>query len=205
VPGNDGFYSSNLKNTPDNVKYDLQEKYAPKLLVWLAISPRGASKAYFRKSGNAVNQEVYQEILETRLLPFIKKNYSNGGYVFWPDLASAHYAAKVTNYLKSQNIPYIPRFMNPANLPEARPIEDFWGNLKMEVYKGDWVAKNLKELENRIVSCLRNMGLKVVQHHALGVRKRLDHIRRYGLLYFFLLVFQKIDKICFNLIYNKSI
>lgn len=181
VPGNDGFYSDNLNITPDSVKYNLREKYPPKLLVWLAISPKGVTKPYFRKSGNAVNQDVYHDILKQKLIPFIKKNYSTGGYVFWPDLASSHYANKVTNYLKSQNIPYIPKFMNPANLPEARPIEDFWANLKMEVYKGDWVAKNLQELENRIISCLGKMDLKVVQNHALGVRKRLDRIRRYGL------------------------
>jgi transposase len=181
TPGNDGFYSDNMNITPDNVKYNLQEKYPPKLLVWLAISPKGVSKPYFCKSKSAVNQDVYYQILKEKLVPFIKKNYSTGGYVFWPDLASAHYATKVTDYLKSQNIPYIPKFMNPANLPEARPIEDFWANLKNEVYKGDWVAKNLTELKKRIIYCLGKMDLKVVQDHAGDVRKRLDHIRRHGL------------------------
>jgi hypothetical protein len=45
--------------------------------------------------------------------------------------------------------------MNPANLPKARPIEDFWGSLKLEVYENDWVAKDLDELKARIKQCLR--------------------------------------------------
>ncbi len=35
--------------------------------------------------------------------------------------------------------------MNPANLPKARPIKDFWGSLKLEAYENDWVAKDLDE------------------------------------------------------------
>jgi transposase len=179
-PGNECFYTDNLNKTPDNVKYNYKEKYPDKLLVWLAISPKGMTKPIFRKSGNAINQDVYLQMLQKELVPFIKKNYSTGGYVFWPDLASAHYAGIVTKYLKDQNIPYVPKFMNPANLPKARPIEDFWANLKAEVYKNNWTAKNLEQLENRIRLCLGKMDTNLVQRHALAVRKRLDHIRRYG-------------------------
>ncbi len=73
--------------------------------------------------------------------------------------------------------------MNPANVPKARPIEDFWGNLKAKVYEGDWKAKNLKQLENKIRTCLSNMDLKVVQDHAKTVRSRLDIKRRHGVQY----------------------
>ena len=31
--------------------------------------------------------------------------------------------------------------MNPANVLKARPIEDFWANLKQKVYEKDWKAK----------------------------------------------------------------
>jgi hypothetical protein len=135
------------------VKYNQVQKYPPKLLVWLAISPKGTTKPWYRKSGIAINQNTYLEILKERLVPFIRRYYRSGGYVFWPDVASAHYAVKVQNYLKEMKIPVIPKDMNPANVPKARPIEDFWANLKAEVYKGDWKATTLKELENRIKLC----------------------------------------------------
>ena len=119
-------------------------------------------------------------MLKAQLLPFIKKYYKTDRYVFWPDLASAHYAGKVVKFLANQSIPIVPKYMNPANLPKARPIEDFWGNLKAKVYEGNWTAKNLTELENRIKYCLGKMDKNFVQKHALSIKGRLDHIRRHG-------------------------
>ncbi|RNA22474.1 glucosylceramidase 4 [Brachionus plicatilis] len=73
--------------------------------------------------------------------------------------------------------------MNPANVPKARPIEDCWGNLKAKVYEGDWKAINLKQLENKICTCLSNMDPKVVQNDVKTVRSRLDIIRRHVVQY----------------------
>ena len=44
--------------------------------------------------------------------------------------------------------------MNPANVPEARAIEDFWALLKRDVYKDGWSAKTTNELKNRIAGCV---------------------------------------------------
>lgn len=180
MPGNDRFYSDNIEKTPDSAKYNEVQKYPPKLLVWLAISPKGTSKPWFRKSGLAINQNTYLEIIQKRLEPFINTYYSEGGYVFWPDLASSHYAKKVQNYLAEKEIPLVPRKWNPANVPKARPIEDFWANLKADVYRGDWRAKDLKALENRIKLCLDKMKIEVVQNHCNSVKSRIDNIRRNG-------------------------
>ena len=162
-PGNDIFYSSDISKTPEHVKNRYKKKFEDKIMVWLAISPRGMSTPYFVPSGLAVNQDVYlEQCIKKRLEPMIKKYYSDGNYVFWPDLASSHYANQVQNYLIEKNIRYVAKFDNPANVPKARPIEDFWANLKAKVYEGDWKAKNLDQLKNRIRTCLRNMDLKVV-------------------------------------------
>ncbi len=89
--------------------------------------------------------------------------------MIWPDLAPAHYARKVTSYLTEKKINFVPRVMNPANLPKARPIEDFWCSLKLEVYE-----------KARIKKCLRKIDVSVVQQYALSVPKRLDDVRRNG-------------------------
>lgn len=180
-PGNDSFYSDNVQQTPETVRNKFKTKYEKKIMVWLAISPRGVSNPYFVPSGLAVNQHVYiKECIKKRLEPMIKKYYSGGGYVFWPDLASSHYAKLVQKHLVKQNIPFVAKTDNPANVPKARPIEDFWGNLKQKVYDKCWKAKNLKELENKIKLVMRNMDLNLVQRHCMSVRRRLDTIRRYG-------------------------
>ena len=46
---------------------------------------------------------------------------------------------------------------NPANLPEVRPIEDFWSILKAKVYENNWEAKTLHQIEVRIERCLKEV------------------------------------------------
>jgi hypothetical protein len=144
--GNNIFYSSNLNLTPKSVSSNYRSKYEPKLLVYILISPRGMCKPYFRPSGLAVNQDVYlEECIKKRVVPFIRKNYRPG-----------QYAHTVQDYLKTNHITYVPKWCNPANVPKARPIEDFWGNLKENVYKGDWRAKDLDSLKKNSVMPEKN-------------------------------------------------
>ena len=96
---NDRFYSNKLQNTLFNARNKFKAKFEEKILVWVAISPRGKSKALFFKSGLAINQSIYKEqCLDKGLVPFIDKYYSRCGYVFWPDLASTHCAKSFCNH-----------------------------------------------------------------------------------------------------------
>jgi hypothetical protein len=77
--------------------------------------------------------------LEKRLLPFINEYHQDHNYIFWPDLASAHFAATTVAWM-DQNVNYVPKRLNPPNVPQARPIEKFWGCLAQKVYEGGWEA-----------------------------------------------------------------
>ena len=100
-----------------------------------------------RPSGMAINQEVYlNECIKKRLVPFVQEHYRNGKYVFWPDLASSHFAKSVIEWLNNNNVKFVPKNLNIANVPEARPIEDFWAIMEKYVYKDGWTARNVTEL-----------------------------------------------------------
>lgn len=114
-------------------------------------------------------------------MPYIRANY-NENYVFWPDKASSHYAKVVVQYMDSEGVHYIAKNDNPSNVPEARSIEDFWAILKSRVYANAWRAENTRQLANRIKRCLRNMDQDLVQRLAESTRKRLDNIRRKGVV-----------------------
>ena len=47
ISGNDRFYSSNVATTPESIKNKYKTKFEEKLLVWLAMSPKGMSKPFF--------------------------------------------------------------------------------------------------------------------------------------------------------------
>lgn len=98
---NSGFWTSNIDEAPNHIKFKSKQKFEKKLLVWIAISPRGISQPFIAPSGLAINQEVYlKECIKKRLIPFIKKYHSDNNFVFWPDLASSHYANSVINHLR---------------------------------------------------------------------------------------------------------
>ena len=136
INGNDIFYTSNIDSIPAGVKYTEVTKYKKKLHVWICISELGVSAPIFRQSGMAVNADVYLKTIKRSLILFIGKYHSNNDYKFWPDLPSSHYANKVVDYYRAQNIKFVEKLENSANVQEARPIEEVWAIFKREVYKG---------------------------------------------------------------------
>lgn len=182
INGNDIFYSSDSNLTPPKVKYKEKAKFEKKILVWIAASPKGLSEPYLVPSGMAINKEIYKtECIQRRLLPFINTNYSEDEYLLWSDLASSHYANNVLDFMRQNNINFVEKNENPANVPEVRPIENYFGYLKGKVYEDGWEAKNLDQLARKIRKCLKNIDLKVIQELFSNTRARLDKVRRYGL------------------------
>ena len=55
--------------------------------------------------------------------------------MLWRDLASPHYAKTVVDYFREGKLKFSEKIKNPANVPEDRPIEDFWSILKSKVYE----------------------------------------------------------------------
>ena len=183
INGNSYFYSSNIEETPSSVKFSPTAKFNEKILVWICISNCGMSQPYFTPSGMAINQKVYlEECIIKRLMPFINKYHSDGKYLFWPDLASAHYAKIVTSYFIEKKINYVQKWDNPPNLPECRPIENFWSILKGLVYKNNWQAQNLDQLKKRIKYCLSLVDKNLIHRLCHKVPSLIDNVRRNGVI-----------------------
>lgn len=51
-----------------------------------------------------------------------------------------------------ENVNFVDKGINPPNVPQARPIENFWGWLVQKVYEGGWEAKTEQQLIRRIES-----------------------------------------------------
>ncbi|XP_065665519.1 uncharacterized protein LOC136086945 [Hydra vulgaris] len=175
MPGNSGYYTNNKKTCPENVRFLGKEKFPKKLLMW--ISDRGMSKTLFRTSKDvAINSSIYiNECLEKRLLPFNHKYHGDFNYLFWPDLASSHYSKDSLNWM-DQYLYYVDKESNPPNVPQARPIENFWGHLAQKVYEGDWQVSTEQVLIDRIKLKQQEIDLNFLQSHMEGVRAKLRSI-----------------------------
>ena len=103
MPSNAGYYASAGGDVPFHIMYRPESKYPRKLLVWIAISPRGMTKPVM-PSRNNVNGDVYRKkCLENVLIPFLEENYLERDMIFWPDLASATMPAKQWNSWRRRN------------------------------------------------------------------------------------------------------
>jgi transposase len=182
-PGDEFFFSSSPQETTNSVKYKGKRKFEPKIMLWIAISKNGMSKPYFQKGGLAVDNYVYwNKCLKPKLLPFIQQHHQDGNYIFLPDKASWHYSNYVIEELGKHGVKYVTKYRNPTNVPQCRPIEDFFGYLQGLVYENGWEAENLQQLERRIVYCLKKVDLNVVQRSMNGVSKRLRKAADHGVL-----------------------
>ena len=83
-----------------------------------------------------MDTDVYIGKCLPKLLKFIEKYHLGDKCIFWPDLASSHYAHKTSAWLNEKRIPFVPKVVNPLNVPKVRPIEDFWSILADKMYSG---------------------------------------------------------------------
>lgn len=130
VPGNE-FYNVVDGNEVDRESMlKRKEKFYKKFLVWQAIAETGEVSEPYITIGT-INKEIYlEECIKQRLVPFINDMRKKYNVLFWPDLASSHYANCVTDYLKNENIQFVQKDDNPPNVPNLRPIERFWALCK---------------------------------------------------------------------------
>jgi transposase len=162
--GNTGFYTDELDTTPDKVRYARKAKFEPKVLVWAAISTAGISNLYVQTcKAMAVNTEVYTKKCLPKMVVFVKKHHKVKNIVFWPDLASCHYAKATLDWLTANKIRFVRKTDNPPNVPQARPIESYWAILSQAVYENGWEATTAQQLKSRIIRCAKKVDLKVVQ------------------------------------------
>lgn len=151
LPGNDYFYCEKKEKVAEDVRFKLREKFPRRVMVWVAISPKGISPLYFAPRNCALDAATYsKECISKRLVPFIKRIYPDGNYIFWPDGASCHYAKKTLAEFERAGIQYVKREENPPCVPQLRPIEHFWALLKGKVYANQWSTENFDCLKRRI-------------------------------------------------------
>ena len=131
MQGNDNYYTNDKSKCPDSVRFAGKEKYPNKVMVWVAIFNLGISKPLFRPSkSEAVNSNIY-------INDFIREHHPDSYYIFWPDLVVCHYSKHTIAWV-DDDVNIVPKEINPPNVPQARPIENFWGCLAQNVYEGGW-------------------------------------------------------------------
>lgn len=80
------------QDTADKLKFKQKTKFFKKYMVWQAIDSFGNDSDPYITTGT-INASIYlEECLKKRLLPFLVQNHDLDKVLFWPDMATCHYA-----------------------------------------------------------------------------------------------------------------
>ena len=161
IPGQKFYISDKRLNVPSKFKYIKLDKFGKKLLIWQAICSCGRKSKSFVTSSTITANLYVKECLEKRLLPFIRSHGSP--VIFWPDLASSHYARVSLEWLKSNNVDFVPKELNPPNSPEFRPIEKYWALVKRNLKDTRGTIRNARDMQFMWNKCADKVGEGVVR------------------------------------------
>ena len=159
APGNR--YYNEAEDHPLDIDQKLRpkEKFPAKFLVWQAIASTGEVSESFITKGT-INQEIYRTKCLPKLIKFIRKLGGVKRVLFWPDMASAHYASSVTDHLENLEIDYVLKCDNLPNVPQLRPIERYWALCKVKYRRFNTVTKTIPAFRSRWTNISREVSGK---------------------------------------------
>ena len=143
-----------------------------------SITKLGYHREIWRVDLTVLKRIYISKCLRPNLLPFLARKTN---HIFWPDLASAHYSTKTLEFLNTSNANLVPKAINPPNVPQCRPIEDFFWALATKVYAWNWVAKDTPALVARIRRCVRVSVASCTRHDDDDTDKVTKHIHAWNL------------------------
>lgn len=82
---------------------------------------------------------------------------------------------------ETHQIPFVSTNDNPANLAQARPIEDFCTLFASKLYDGAWQAENVDQL--RSVRKIREIDVETTQDLMRDIRREFRVIEVHGPLH----------------------
>ena len=139
IPGREFFSAVDRTTVPIEFRLKKSKKFPEKYMIWQAIDEDGNVTEPYICKGTLTSEKYLQHCIKPILIPFIKQHHNLCDVLFWPDLATPHYGKIVQAELRAQGIAYVPKEINPPNVPSARPIEIFWAIMKQ------WFKKHGKE------------------------------------------------------------
>uniref|UniRef100_A0AAR2LDW7 Tc1-like transposase DDE domain-containing protein n=1 Tax=Pygocentrus nattereri TaxID=42514 RepID=A0AAR2LDW7_PYGNA len=144
-------------------------KFPQSVMVWGCMSARGVGKLCFLKK--TVNAAVYQDILETFLIPTVEEQFGEEDFIFQQDLAPAHAAKSTKDWFTKKQLEVLAW---PANSPDLNVIENLWAIVKRKIR--DRKPTTLDQLKQNIATAWEAVSAETCDKLVKSMPRRLQAV-----------------------------
>jgi len=159
---NDRVYARSSKEAREKVPCVQRGHHPASIMVWRAVSWRGASEVHFCEAGVKTTAAVYQTMLE-KVIPRISlKVFEGKPWIFQQDSAPAH-KAKTTQQWLATNVPrFIAAADWPSGSPDLNPL-DYSLRHRLEAIACQKQHRNIEMLKKSITSAVKKIPLDTIR------------------------------------------
>ena len=128
---------------------------------------------YFFEVGLRVGAKEYIKVLRYHVLPWLKKTYPKGNYIFQQDGAPGHTALTAQQFLTRNFAKFWPKDMWPPQSPDLNPLDyGIWGIMDKNARATP--HPNLESLKTSIIREWNNLSQDYVAKTCQQFRGRLE-------------------------------
>ena len=120
-------------------RYKPRPKHPTKVHVWAGISWSGATKACILVFDGIMEAELYCQILDDHLVPFIQSMYPHH-HRFMQDNDPKHTSRHAQEWFARKGVNW---WRTPPESPDSNPIENLWHELKVCTYLHMYISTGI--------------------------------------------------------------
>ena len=149
-------------------------KMSAGIMVWGCLSKHGVGQLHRIPQGLHINANEYINILQSALIPSIKKLFHNQDYEFVHDQAPCHSARSVVTWLNGNNIHFVRDW--PPQSPDLNIIEHIWDFIGRKLHGMD--SRNLDELWVNVQNIWAHIPQDFINALYLSIPNRLAAVKK---------------------------
>lgn len=161
---------------PKDVPRVMKTKFPATVMVFGAITSEGdVMPPHIFPQGLKVTTEVYIEVLESVVLPWIKEKLGDRPFVWQQDSAPCHTSRKSQKWLGDNFFDFTSPDVWPPNSPDLNPMDYFvWSAVERETNRT--ACKTKDDLVNRIHASFGNLSREAVMRACQRFRGRIEAV-----------------------------
>ena len=154
----------------------MKTKFPQKVMVLGIVASDGKKcPPIFFEAGLKITAKVYMDVLKKKVLPWLKRTYPRGNYVFQQDSAPAHKAKVTQAWMEKNFAAYWPWALWPPSSPDCNPLDyAVWGLMNTRVQATP--HRNISELKATIQKEWKKLSSDYIIKSCSSFRRRIEAV-----------------------------